>query len=177
MEETIMKKRTNCGKMLVPVMILVLVAGSITIFAVKKEQGRGTVHTDQSMESPQDASEREAVYSESVEKGKSEIANWPETPQAVMKSFWDAAGRKDYKTLTLLCPGSKESDFKPYYDKWTPKGVQGFGQPEPHPLKSEITLYPVKVNFPNFPNKTVKMAVVQLEDGRWIIDGQNTIWW
>jgi hypothetical protein len=79
--------------------------------------------------------------------------------------------------MALLSPGSVPADFKTYYDKFTPSPPGSVGSPEPHPKVSGVTVYPVTVPFPWFPNKTLKMALSRTPDGRLVIDGRNSIWW
>jgi len=123
------------------------------------------------------AANRSEAYQAAVQAGIQAKDAWPETPEALIREYWQAAGRKDYDRLLVLCPGSLVNDFKKYYDFWTPSPAQSVGAPEPHPQDPKATLYPVKVPFPGFPNKTVKMAVRKTADGRYVIDGRNTIWW
>jgi len=121
--------------------------------------------------------ERIALYQEALQSGSAQAESWPDTPQALIEDFWAAASQRDYQRLVVLCPGARVEDFKPHYDKWAPNPAKAIGQPEPHPQADGVSLYPVKVPFPGYPNKTVKMAVNQLPDGRLVIDGQHTIWW
>jgi len=123
------------------------------------------------------AAGRNEAYHAAVQAGIEEEGTWPETPEALIREYWQAASQKNYDRLLVLCPGSLVNDFKKYYDLWTPSPAQSIGKPEPHPQHSTVTLYPVKVPFPGFPHKTIKMAVRKTEDGRYVIDGRNTIWW
>jgi len=120
---------------------------------------------------------RAQAYQVAMAKAEAEKDSWPGSPEELIAQFWEAASRKDYPRLVILSPGSLESDYRKYYDQWTPSASSSVGKPEPHPQISEVTMYPTKVSFPGFPNKTVKMAVRKAADGRHIIDGRNTIWW
>ncbi len=126
---------------------------------------------------PVSREDRMEAYRVAIEAGQAERGTWPGSPEGVIREFWEAASRKDYARLKVLSPGSVESDFRTYYDRWTPSPAKSVGKPEPHPRNGKIALYPTVVSFPGFPNKTVKMAVKRAEDGRYIIDGRNTIWW
>lgn len=126
---------------------------------------------------PVSKADRAEAYRVAIETGQAERGTWPGSPEEVIREFWEAASRKDYARLKVLSPGSVESDFRTYYDRWTPSPAKSVGKPELHPQNAKITLYPTVVSFPGFSNKTVKMAVERAEDGRYIIDGRNTIWW
>lgn len=121
--------------------------------------------------------ERVAAYVEAEAKGAALADQWPGTPEELIYDFWEAASRKDYERLVLLCPGAQEKDFKNHYETWTPSPATAIGTPEPHPAVQGVQVYPVRVPFPGFPNKTIKMALLQMEDGRLGINGQHTIWW
>jgi len=149
--------------------------------------GGGSASTTPSAEAPGPAQahgavsagneERNNAYREAMREGAEESATWPTTPESLSRDFWNAAHRKDYDRMALLCPGSVKSDFKTHYDQWTPSPAAAVGAPETHPTDAAVSLYPVAVSFPGFPNKTVKMAVRRAEDGRLVIDGRRTIWW
>jgi type II secretory pathway pseudopilin PulG len=124
-----------------------------------------------------EGSERAKAAAVAIEAGARQAPTWPATPQALIEEFWKAASAKDYARLMVLCPGSVEADFKRNYDQWTPSPARSIGPPEAHPRAQGVQLYPVKVDFPGYPGKTIKMAVAKLDDGRLAIDGQNTIWW
>jgi hypothetical protein len=102
--------------------------------------------------------------------------DWPETPEELIRQFWDAAAKKDFAKCTTFCPGSVASDFL-YYENFPPSPAKAIGKPQPHPKMTGVALYPVQVAFPGFPNKTVKVAIIQSPEGRWVIDGQRTLWW
>ena len=123
------------------------------------------------------AERRAEAFQEAMKAGAALKSTWPATPQAVVADFWSAAARKDWARILLLCPGTLESDFKPHFDKWTPEPPSSVGAAERHPIHKDVALYPVKINFPGYPNKTIKMAVRSAPDGRLIIDGENSIWW
>ncbi|MEQ8820313.1 MAG: hypothetical protein RLY93_08710 [Sumerlaeia bacterium] len=106
-----------------------------------------------------------------------QTANWPADPKQLVLQFWEAASRKDFDAMVTMCPGAKAGDFEPYYGKWVPKPATAVGDPEPHPTEPGILLYPAKVPFPGFPNKTIKLAVVPGPNNRPIIDGRYSIWW
>lgn len=123
----------------------------------------------------QSTADRAGAYTAAVERIAAK-KDWPQTPEALIRQFWDAVAKKDIDAACTFCPGSLRSDFA-MYEKWTPQPAKAIGAPEAHPQKPGLTLYPVTVSFPHHPKKTVKMAVVKAADGRLVIDGQNTIWW
>ena len=145
------------------IVIGMIILGGVIFFGTSKQEAN-------------QLEEREKAYVEAVEVGTADKDTWPETPRELIVEFWEAASRKDFERLAILCPGSIEDDYK-MYEQWTPSPVQSIGKPESHPMKPNVTLYPVKVSFPEYPNKTIKMALTKLDDGRFVIDGQNTIWW
>lgn len=105
-------------------------------------------------------------------------ADYPDTPESLIRAFWKAASRKDYARMQVLSPGSLAEDFKSYYDQWTPSPALAVAPAERHPTAPGVTVYPTQVPFPGFPNKTLKMAVRQDPATKlWVIDAQNTIWW
>ncbi|MBX3728679.1 MAG: hypothetical protein KF858_05805 [Candidatus Sumerlaeia bacterium] len=120
--------------------------------------------------------ERTAAYKLAVAKADELVPNWPANEQVLIVEFWRAVAAKDFDKACVLCPGSKPDDFA-MFAKWTPEAPKAIGRPGPHPTKPEVLLWPVTVPFPGFPNKTIKMAVRTMEDGRLAIDGQHTIWW
>lgn len=122
------------------------------------------------------AETRQAAFESATTAGAA-LGDYPATPQALLADFWNAANRKDYARLVLLCPGSQVADFKRHYDKWTPSPMVSASEGKPHATIPGVTMYDVKVNFPGFPNKTIRMAVIGLPDGRPAVDGKNTIWW
>lgn len=121
--------------------------------------------------------ERQVAFEQAMAGGSKLNQSWPATPQALVTDFWQAAHEKNYDRMVLLCPGSVRQEYEGYYGNFTPSPAKAVGAPGPHPLNPDIQLYPVTVSFPGFPEKTIKMAVVQAGDGRWVIDGQHTIWW
>lgn len=121
--------------------------------------------------------ERRKIYQAAVTQGQSQAASWPGTPQDLITQFWLAASKRDYARMMVLCPGSKDTDYKRYYDTWTPSPASAIGPPEPHPRDRNIQLYPAHVAFPGFPQKVVKLAVTKTPDGRLVIDGAHSIWW
>jgi hypothetical protein len=123
-----------------------------------------------------DMPKREMVYHQALADA-AKVGNWPATPEQLISDFWQAASQKNYERMALLCPGSLANDYKHYYDHWTPSPLRSLGQPAPSPKADGVLLYPARVDFPLFKNKTIKMAVRQLDTGRWIIDGRYTIWW
>lgn len=127
--------------------------------------------------SPVADDERTEAYRHAIAKGAAESTAWPATPEALIRDFWNAAARKDYDRMVLLCPGSVKSDFKTYYDQWTPSAATAIGAPQTHSADVAVHVYPVTVPFPGFPKKTIKMAVRRAGDGRLVIDGRYTIWW
>ncbi len=123
-----------------------------------------------------DLQAREGIYHQSLRTGAG-LPDWPATPQGVIEDFWSAASRKDYARMALLCPGSTQDDFRRYYEHWTPSPAKAVGRGAPHRSRPGVIVYPARLDFPFFANKTILMAVRRLEDERWIIDGQHTIWW
>lgn len=130
-----------------------------------------------------DLKSRAVVYRQAIRQGR-EITDWPTTPEALVRAFWDAASKKQYERMALYCPGSLASDYKKYFDQWTPSPVKEFGAaPHPGPQLRRapdegVRFYYARVAFPFFPNKTVKMAVPPpLEGSQLSIDGQKTVWW
>lgn len=123
------------------------------------------------------ADPRQAIFEEALERGAREIKPWPATPEALIQAFWEAAHKHDYQRLILFCPGAEVSDFKFYYDHWTPSDKISIGQPSPHPKQKEVMVYPVTVPFPWFPHKIIKMGLTKAPDGRPIIAGRQTKWW
>lgn len=121
--------------------------------------------------------QRGEAHKKALDVGAKESATWPKTPEALLREFWKAASKKDYDRMQVLCPGSLKKDFATHYDRFTPGPAKKIGEAQPHPLNASIKLYPVTVSFPGFPEKTIKMAVDKLPDGRLVVDGQNTIWW
>ena len=103
-------------------------------------------------------------------------ADWPQEPIAVLNDFWTSVMKKDTDRLLLFCPGSLAGDFAPFVQLGV-ENLRSIELPEPHPDNPDIMLYPVKVDFPGMPNKTIKMAVTKMRDGKLGIDGQYTIWW
>ncbi len=159
------------------VAIAVILAAAAGAIAYKHAGGRAhSYRTDK----PQEAAtpdKRAQAYNQAMEKGHAQIATWPKTERELVLDFWGAVRRKDYERLTLLCPGSIADDYSPYCEKWTPEPPSAIGNPEANPSAPNFPLIPVKVSFPGFPNKTIKMALVRAQDGRLIIDGDHTIWW
>ncbi len=120
--------------------------------------------------------ERERAWQDAIAKGAVQKDAWPRTPEALIREFWQSAARKDTDRLLVLCPGSIADDFK-LMERWTPSPATAIGAAARDPQNPSVVLYPVTVPFPNFPNKTIKMAIGRLRDGRLIVDGQKTIWW
>ncbi|MDX2177173.1 MAG: hypothetical protein SF028_11970 [Candidatus Sumerlaeia bacterium] len=102
---------------------------------------------------------------------------YPKSAEGVIRAFWRAASEKDYDTMAIFAPGSLRDDFAKWYDTFTPRPAEKVGSPQPHPTAPGVELYPVRVPFPGFPEKTIKMAVSKDEAGRFVIDGANSIWW
>lgn len=123
---------------------------------------------------PQD--ERIRIYQESLEKGAQQAATWPKTEQAFLADFWKAMAAKDMAKVMMMSPGAKAEDFGPY-SFFVVQGLAAIGKPEPHPTAPNVTLWPVKVNFQKFPNKTIKLALYRLPDGRLAVHGKYSIWW
>lgn len=147
-------------------LLVTIAAATAAMLAYRSAQSPGSAATQQS---------RSDVYRNAVKTAAAAKA-WPDTPEQVIREFFDAASRKDFQKLTVLCPGSVASDYA-LYNKWTPSPAKAIGAPEQHPKAPGIAVYPTTVPFPGFPEKTVKMAVVRAPGGRWVIDGQHTIWW
>lgn len=124
-----------------------------------------------------DLKQRAQVYREALRVGREQIPNWPATAEALIRDFWQSAHAKNFARMALLCPGSQGNDYSTYFSKWTPSPAKSIGAPVPHAKDPQTALYAVKVDFPLFSNKTVKMAVRPAPDGRLIIDGEKTIWW
>lgn len=103
-------------------------------------------------------------------------SEWPATPEALIRAFWEAAAKGDYAACAKLSPGAVENDFR-FYKQWPPSPAKVIRAAEKHPKAPRVMVYPVTVDFPGFQDKTVKMAVVQGPGGRWVVDGQHTIWW
>lgn len=149
----------------------------------QQQDGRWVISEKHSIWMPDNApgaetmKQREEAHKKALEAGAKEIATWPKTPEALLRDFWNAASKKDYDRMQVLCPGSLKKDFATHYDRFTPSPAKSVGDAQPHPLNASIKLYPVTVSFPGFPEKTIKMAVDTLPDGRLVVDGQNTIWW
>lgn len=122
------------------------------------------------------AEDRTALYLDAMERSEAAAEAWPQSQNAIVTDFWQAIHEKNWDVVTMYCPGSSKDDFF-MYDKWTPSPVKAIGQPEPHPEAPGVMLLPIKVDFPGYPNKTIKLATMHLQDGRLAIDGQHTIWW
>ena len=120
--------------------------------------------------------ERTVLFEAAFAKGKQQAATWPKTEQAMAADFWKAMVDKNMDQVLVLCPGSKKEDFGPYAF-FAPLSLGAIGAAEPHPNAPNVKIWPVKVNFQKFPNKTIKMAFFRLPDGRLAVDGQHTIWW
>ena len=120
--------------------------------------------------------ERKRAVDKALEAMASET-DWPQSPAELIREFWKAASRKDWARMALLCPGATAEEFKGYYDQWTPSPAKGVGAPQPHPDFPDTKLYPARVPFPRYPNKTIKMAVIESPAGRCVIHGGRTIWW
>lgn len=120
--------------------------------------------------------QRVKLYHAALERAGGMGSAWPATEQELIHAFWEAVSQKDFDRVLLYAPGSTRDDFKPL-ETFTPRPARAIGRPEPHPRHPDVTLWPTTVPFPMFPNKTVKMAIRTLDDGRLIIDGGNTIWW
>lgn len=120
--------------------------------------------------------QRAAVFQSAVAEGAATKDGWPATEQALITEFWQQASQKNWDRMLVLVPGSTRKDFA-IFDQFTPAPAKAIGEPRPLPGIPGVNHYPVTVPFPNFPNKTVMMAVVRLPDGRLIIDGSRTIWW
>jgi hypothetical protein len=120
--------------------------------------------------------EREQLYQASVKDSAVKIPDWPKTEQDLITRFWQEASRGNIDGAIVYTPGGKKSDFA-IFEKFRPQPAKAIGKPEPHPEAKHVTMWPVTVPFPGFPEKTVKMAIFRLEDGRLAIDGRYTIWW
>lgn len=165
----------------------ILVAGAIALHQSRHSTARvegvsGAVSAQQptTSETKSEAKpdgDRTRVYRQAVERRAQKAATWPKTESELLTGFWQAASRKDFAQLILYCPGAVEKDFRQHMEKWIPSEAKHIGPPEPHPRDPKVTLYPVTVDFPGYPNKTVKMAVTRMSDGLLGIDGQHTIWW
>lgn len=102
--------------------------------------------------------------------------SWPDTPEALIADFWNAASRKDYQRLLVLCPGAVAGDFK-VYEQWTPSPAKQISALPADPAKPGLQLFAVKVPFPHFPDKTIKMAIRKDSRELLIVDGGSTVWW
>jgi hypothetical protein len=120
--------------------------------------------------------QRKSAYEEAVAAGAAQAATWPKDEQQMAIRFWQDAAAKNWDQLLLYSPGATKDDFA-IFMQFPPQQPKAVGKPEPHPTAQGVTLWPVTVPFPGFPNKTVKMAFFRLPDGRLAVDGQNTIWW
>ncbi len=119
--------------------------------------------------------EREQLYTEATERAATN-SDYPSTEQELIKQFWQSIVDADWKTTTMLCPGSQQKDFA-MYEKWKPGPIKSVGVAEPHQKAPGVQMWPISTSFPGFPEKTIKLAVRKTEDGRLIIDGSHTIWW
>jgi hypothetical protein len=158
--------------------LAILVAIGVTGYRLSagSEDGEGTRQATYENLSQEEVDERTAIYLEAENKGKELVPNWPGTEQQLIMQFWTALANKDIERACVLCPGSKPDDFA-MFQKFTPQPATAIGHPEPHPQHPEVQLWPVTVPFPGFPKKTVKMAILRMDDGRLGINGQHTIWW
>lgn len=138
--------------------------------------GEGTRQATYENLTQEEFNERAALYTEAAQKGKELIPDWPANEQELFTQFWTAIANHDMERALVLCPGAKADDFA-MFGKFTPKPPTAIGRPEPHPQHADIPLWPVTVPFPGYPNKTVKMAVARMDDGRIAVNGQHTIWW
>ncbi|MEO8376705.1 MAG: hypothetical protein ABI579_03475 [Candidatus Sumerlaeota bacterium] len=119
---------------------------------------------------------RKELYANAMKEGEKSAATWPKTEQEVITEFWKAASEGNLDRAILYVPGASKKDFA-MMEKYRPSPVKQIGNPETNPNSPGVTMWPTTVPYPNFPNKTVKMAVMKLPDGRFVIDGKNTIWW
>ncbi len=169
-------------KTLFAFVLVLFVLGAVSLFLIRSNAGNpapaarsaGAVSTPHAQVSE---SERTEAFHKAIDSGRTDSADWPATPEALIREFWSAASRRNYHRLLALCPGSTVEDFKSYYDQWVPSPARAIGRPERYPRNPSVVLYPVTVDFPGFPSKTVKMALRKLDDGRLVIDGGATIWW
>ncbi len=169
-------QRSLKGTITLVLTILVLAGSLYAIFTDHKEP-EATKNNSQPAEVNGVAFEdRKKAYMEAEEKIAAMKETWPQTEEALIRAFWDAASRKDFDTCLLYCPGAVKSDFS-MFDQFTPSPAKSVGAPEPHPTEPNQMLIPVNVPFPGFPNKTIKMATMRMNDGRLAINGQYTIWW
>lgn len=141
------------------VLVLALVVVGIVIVAHIVDQGEV---------GPENSNDREQAYDKAIET-VSEQADWPATPEALIREFWRSANKKDYEHMTVLCPDSRKEDYKTHYDEWTPSPAKSIGKQEQHPQNKNVVLYPVTISFPNMPDKMLKMAVRKAENGaQWL---------
>jgi len=95
--------------------------------------------------------------------------NWPQTPEAVCRAFWDARARKDYNEMQILWPGSAswyqsgkgwkeicENDLPCEYIFGTPSED---GTRVPYASKEYF-------NKNDFYNLTMKLGYIETETGR-----------
>lgn len=148
--------------------------GAIRPGAIQTRISSGMTGSDLAQDIPHE--ERVRIYRAALSEAEALAGSWPATEPELIRAFWEAVSLHDFDRMVLYAPGSVREDFKAL-ETFTPGGLRKVGRPEPHPRDPEITLWPAQVPFPMFPNKTVKMAIRRLDDGRLIIDGGKTIWW
>ncbi len=163
--------RIGSGKIVLVGAVIIAVAAVMWQFGFRNPSG-GTTSIAGADLSRQ---ERKELYLAARNKAAS-LADWPATEQQLIHEFWKAVSEKNWDRVVALCPGGSKEDFI-MYDKWTPKPAKAIGPPQPHPVEPGVEVWPVKVPFPGFPNKTIKMAVLEMDNGRLGIDGSHTIWW
>lgn len=120
--------------------------------------------------------ERKELYLKAVSDGNKMKATWPKTEQELISQFWQAASGGDLDRAVIFVPGASRNDFA-IMEKFKPGPLKSIGAPQPHPTVPGVTLWPVTIPYPNYPEKTIQMALMHLPDGRLAIDGKNTIWW
>ncbi len=119
-------------------------------------------------------SERENLFAEARQRASQLGEPWPANERQLVLRFWQAIAEGDLDTATILCPGSKADDFSTYM-QFRPRPATAVGNPEPHPTQPGVVLVPARVPFPGMPNKTIKLAILKIADGRLAIDGQHSI--
>lgn len=101
---------------------------------------------------------------------------YPSTPVTLIQEFWNAASARDYERLTHLCPGTTQEDFEEHFAQGHPSTDITIYRPQPHYRKRDVQVFPVMVYFPKYGNKLFEFALTEAEDGRLVIDRDNSTW-
>lgn len=101
---------------------------------------------------------------------------YPSTPIMLIHEFWNAASARDYDRLTHLCPGTTVEEFEEHFAQGYPSSEITIYRPQPHHRKRDVQVFPVMVFFPKYGNKLFEFALTEAEDGRLVIDRDNSTW-